>query len=464
MAPTDMHGHGLTAGERTMSATMRINRRTILRGMLGGAAINVGLPLLDCFLNANGTALASGAPLPIRFGTWFWGCGLNPGRWIPQKTGAGYDMPAEIKLLEPFKERLSVFSGFKVVTDGKPAVVHYSGSMGILTGSAPKSVGTVEAPTFDTAIADTIGATTRFRSLEVAATGNPRDSNSRRSSSVINPAEGSPVAFYSRLFGPDFKDPNAADFKPDPNVMVRQSVLSAVKEQRDAALQEVGAADRTRLDQYFTSVRQLEQQLALELEKPAPLEACSIPKQPAEIPIGTEMAMVTNNHKLLAQLMVQALACDQTKVFNVTFADATSSLRTAGSTVTHHQLTHEEPIDEKLGYQPEATYFVDRIMEGLLTMLTSLDSIKEGDGTLLDHTLMLAHSECSFAKVHSLETIPMFIAGRAGGRIKTGIHVAGNGDPVSRVGLSIQQALGLPLNSWGTRSMQTSKTIGELMV
>ena len=196
--------------------TGRMNRRTILRGMLGGTAVGIGMPLLDCFLNTNGTALASGAPLPVRFGTWFWGCGLNPGRWIPNKVGTDYDMPAEIKVLAPYKDRLSVFSGFKAIVDGKPAVVHYTGSMSILTGSAPKDMQSVEAPTFDTFVADAIGTTTRFRSLELAATGNPRDSNSRRSSAVINPAEGSPLAFYTRLFGPDFKDPNARRFRARP--------------------------------------------------------------------------------------------------------------------------------------------------------------------------------------------------------------------------------------------------------
>src|SRR5665213_1638713 len=101
-----------------MSVIGNTNSRTILRGMLGGSAVTVGLPLLDCFLNTNGTAFAAtGAPLPVRFGTWFWGCGLNPGRWVPQKTGANYDTPAEIKVLEPFKDRLSVFSGFRAITD-----------------------------------------------------------------------------------------------------------------------------------------------------------------------------------------------------------------------------------------------------------------------------------------------------------------------------------------------------------
>ena len=66
-------------------------RRSLLRGMMGGAAISVGLPLLDCFLDTNGTALASGAPLPVRFGTWFWGLGHTPGRAITVKDGTDYE-------------------------------------------------------------------------------------------------------------------------------------------------------------------------------------------------------------------------------------------------------------------------------------------------------------------------------------------------------------------------------------
>jgi hypothetical protein len=444
---------------------MKYNRRTALKGMLGGGAVTVALPFLDCFLNANGTALAAtGAPLPTRFGTWFWGCGLTPGRWIPQKIGAGYDMPPELKPLEAFRDRLSIFSGFKANTDGKGAVPHYTGSMAIMTGAAPKGQGMVEAPTFDTMVADTIGGQSRFRSLEVTATGNPSDSNSRRSSAVINASEPSPLAFYTRVFGPEFKDPNAADFKPDPKVMVRKSALSAIKEQRDALLAEVGAADRVRLDEYFTSIRQLEQQLDIQLQKPAPLEACKAPGQPGATKVGTQIDDVIANHKLLAGLMAQALACNQTQAFNVMFGDATSSLRKAGSTVTHHQLTHEEPIDEKTGCQPEATYFVERIVEGFETMLTAMDGVREGDGTLLDHMLLFAYSECSFAKVHSLESIPMFVAGRANGKVKSGLHIDGNGDPVTRVGLTVQQVLGVPAASWGAGSMQTSKSVTEIMV
>src|SRR6185436_5963946 len=127
----------------------------------------------------------------------------------------------------------------------------------------------------------------------------------------------------------------------------------------------------------------------------------------------------------------------------VSFADATSSIRKPGETATHHILTHEEAIDEKLGYQPRAQWFNDLIMEALADQAAALKSIREGDGTLLDRTLLMASSETGFAKIHSLENIPMFTIGKAGGRMKTGIHVQAKGDPGTRVGLTVQQVMGV---------------------
>src|SRR5215813_10614141 len=117
--------------------TKAISRRTVLRGMLGGAAVSLGLPLLDCFLNDNGTALAQGSPLPVRFGTWFWGCGMNPDRWNPKATGAAYEITPELKPIESIRSQISVLSKFDVLLDGKPNFVHTSGNIGITTGQAP---------------------------------------------------------------------------------------------------------------------------------------------------------------------------------------------------------------------------------------------------------------------------------------------------------------------------------------
>ena len=73
-----------------------LSRRVVLRGLFQGATVAVALPYLDCFLNSNGTALAAGAPLPVRFGTWFWGLGVTPGRWHPTTIGRDYDLPPEL--------------------------------------------------------------------------------------------------------------------------------------------------------------------------------------------------------------------------------------------------------------------------------------------------------------------------------------------------------------------------------
>jgi hypothetical protein len=445
-----------------MNVTQRLaSRRGFIRGLLNGAAISVALPFLDCFLNANGTALASGAPLPVRFGTWFWGCGLTPGRWEPKTLGDNYVMPDELTMLSPYADQLSIFSGFKTFLDGNGLVPHVSGQRGIITGTTGKE----PDPSIDVLIADATGANTRFRSLEVSAMGNPNNTISRRSNSIINAAEASPMALYARLFGADFRDPNSADFKPDPRVMAEKSVLSAIKEPRDKLAGQLGAADKARLDEYFTSLRQIEQQMDIQLEKPQPLEACARAAKPDEKPVGTDVETVAANHKLFAQILGHALACDQTRVMNISYTDGSSSLRKVGEPTTQHIHTHEDPVDDKLGYQPGAAWFENQIMLSFATLLETLKGVKEGDGTLLDRTVVMALSECGYAKQHTLESIPVFLAGGNGsGKIKTGLHVAAAGEPGTRIGLTVQQCLGLSVNAWGTGSMRTARPLTELFV
>ncbi len=441
-----------------------IPRRTVLRGILQGGAVTVGLPLLDCFLNGNGTALASGAPLPVCFGTWFWGCGLNPARWVPATTGPGYEMAIELQPLARFRERMNIYSGMTAHLDGKPNPPHFMGPAAISTGSVLQNGLVPNVPSIDTLVAAVIGTRSRFRSLEVACTGNPANSHSVRAGSVVNPSEVSPLALYARVFGAEFRDPNAADFTPDPAVMVRRSVLSAVGAQSKDFVKAVGPADRARLDEYFTSLRELEQQLDIELQKPAPLEACTVPANSADNPVGTVLETALANHRLFARILAHALACGQTRVVNVAFSEGLSPIRMAGEANTQHLFTHEDPVDEKLGYQPNVAKFIQPIMNGFATLLTELDSIREGDRTLLDRAVVFASTDHGFAKIHTLDNIPMMTVGGAAGRMKTGIHfAAGKGDPVSRVGLTIQQALGVPVSVWGTGSNQTSKTITEVM-
>ncbi|MCZ6617888.1 MAG: DUF1552 domain-containing protein, partial [Gammaproteobacteria bacterium] len=422
----------------------KIPRRGFLRGTLKGAAVAVALPFLNVFLNTSGNAVAAtGAPLPRRFGTWFFGCGMNPLRWNPATQGSDWELTPELAPITDLRDRMNILSGFSVLMDGEANQVHRTGVFGTLCGGAPKKTDEVEGPSLDVLISDEIGTKTRFRSIEMAATGNSTHSNSLRDVNNVNPAEPSPLSLYTRIFGSGFADPNAAEFTPDPRLLLRKSALAIVAEDRKRLERQLGQSDRTRLDQYFTSLRQLEQQIELQLRKPPPLQACSVPPAPVEEPTDTEIEHVMSNHALMAQMLALALACDQTRVFNMVFSNRASSLRRPGSSDTHHTLTHEEPRDPNLGYQPKATYFVLKSMEAWANLVATLDAVPEGDGTLLDNCLVMAHSETSEANTHSVVGLPFMIAGTAGGRMRTGLHVRGVGESTSRVGLTMQQLMGL---------------------
>jgi hypothetical protein len=439
--------------------------------MFGGGAVTLALPYLDCFLNGNGTALAAtGAPIPVRFGTWYWGMGHTPGHAVVEKhqTSPGIDFLEETASLVPFKDQLTYFGNFNMPLDGHSNYTHFTGWVVNRTGSAPSRSNDIPATTLDLLIADVIGNTTRFKTIDVTSVGIARENYSARGTNSRGAAETSPVALYARLFGPEFIDPNKADFKPDPAIMLQKSVLSAFTDESKQFAQTLGAADRARLDEYFTSVRQVENQLALQLQKPPPNEACVVPAKPADLPPDRlasvrEMSQVIETHKIMAKLLTMAVACNQTRVFNMVFTDNFANVRRNGETYTHHLLTHEEAIDSNLGYQPLAFWFNKQAMDGFATYLQTLSSIKEGDGTLLDNCMVFATSETNYARVHTIDGIPTYLAGKAGGRLKAGQHVVGNGDPITRVGFTVMRMMGVPIEKWGTNSLQTNKAITEIL-
>lgn len=441
------------------------NRRTVLRGMLGGIGVTVALPLLNCFLNENGTAFANGAALPVRFGTWFWGLGMDSDVFVPKKLGLDYDLPPEIISWKDIKQHVNLFTNFNVLTDGKPAAGHFTGWVACRTGIVPASLGSLLNPTIDVVIADSISGASRFRSLDCAATGSVKDTYSMRSGDAINPPDTSPIDFYDKVFGSEFQDPNSPEFKPKPSIMMRRSVLSGVREQSSEVLKRVGTEDRQRLDQYFTSLRELEQRLELQTQKPPPAPSCKIPAPvKGTIAPGTDVDLVAERHRLMTDIMAMAVACNQTRVFNMTYSSAQEGLSKKGLDKVHHTITHEEQVDEKLGYQPTNFMFITRAMESYAYFIKALASIPEGDGTLLDNCAVYAHSDQENAKIHSINGVPMMIAGRAGGKIRTGYHIDGKGEAPSTVAFTLLRAMNTNVNEWGTGSMKTSKEVSEIVV
>ncbi|WP_373078193.1 DUF1552 domain-containing protein [Zhongshania sp.] len=445
--------------------TRDITRRRLLRSTFKGAAVSLSMPLLDILLNDNGKAFAdTGLEIPVRFGTWHWGCGMNPDRWVPESTGANWEMTPELEVLAAYRQHFSLFSGYTAPLDGRANEPHISAVWSLRTGYAPTNKEDLPDPSFDALIARAVGGGVRFRSLDMAATGGHTDSYSSAGAGAVAVPELTPLSLYTRLFGPGFRDPNSATFEPGPDIILRHSVLSAFGDERAALMRQVGAADRQKLDAYFTSVREMENQLALQLKEPAPALACTVPSgAPAESRPSTDIEVVTESHKLMVDLTVMALLCHQTKVFNMVFSPSASTLRKPGSADTHHILTHQEAVDANLGYQPESTWFAQKSLEGFAYLMKQLAAAKEGDSTLLDNTLVYAHSDTSFAKMHSLDELPVIIAGRAGGRFKTGLHIREEGAPVTKTALTAMHAMNVRAGSFGKGSLEVSQSISDVL-
>jgi hypothetical protein len=130
------------------------NRRRVLRGILNGGLVTVGLPLLNCFLDGNGQALAGGESIPLRFGTWFWGCGMSAKAFVPKTTGANYDLPEEIQAFKLIRQHMNLLTNFTAFRDNAENFCHTTGWVITRAGHAPKAREDRPGETLDITIAN----------------------------------------------------------------------------------------------------------------------------------------------------------------------------------------------------------------------------------------------------------------------------------------------------------------------
>jgi len=435
-----------------------LTRRTMLRGVLAGATVAVGLPALDLFLNESGTAYAGGTAFPMRFGIFFFGNGLVPD-WSPApgaSVGPGtYEWEAT-GLLEPLagvKQHCTVVSGMKVLTTNTNP--HGSGPAGLFSG-ADLVDGTFVGPSVDQRIAAQISET-RFRSLQVGV--QPSDfCHSMTGAAMVNPPETNPFALYERIFGTGFRLPGEMG-TVDPRIGLRRSVLDAVVEQSARLRARVGRADQDRLDQHFTGIRELEQQLARLERDPPVLEACSRPPMPeADYPDIEGRPQLQAKSRAICDLLVMALACDQTQVFFDAFSMPVNNMLFLDVESGHHQLTHDEPDP-----QPEHHRIVRFTMGEFAYLVERMAAVPEGDETLLDHSAILCTTDCSNGRTHALTDYPMIIAGRAGGALRPGVHYRATGaENASKVMLTLMRAVGARADEYGFGEAHTTDSLSAI--
>lgn len=440
---------------------LHLGRRTVLKGLLGGAAISVVLPPFEAFFDSTGLARADGSSLPRRFGLFFWGNGVLPERWVPTGTGAGdeWSLSDQLAPLASVKDVITVVSGMKVHVPN--VIPHGSGAGGILSGAVVRqndNHGAFTQPTVDQLIArdPNVGGRTRFRSLEFGA--RPGIGLSYNAPNNQNPPESSPRALFNRLFVEDFHLPGESD-GPDPRLSIRRSVLDAIVDDAKSLESRLGATDRQRLDQHLTSIRELEQRIAFTEANPPSFESCAIPEAPAEsYPDIEGRPQLSTINRVFCDIAAMALACDMTRVFSNYFTFPVNNHLFPGANSGHHQLTHDEPGD-----QPQVHAIVVQIIEELAYLIQALRAVPEGAGTLLDNCAILGTTDCALGRTHSLDDYPLVIAGKAGGALRQGLHYRSiSNENASHVILSLIRAVGVQAEAFGVEDARVTTGLSAI--
>jgi Protein of unknown function (DUF1552) len=434
----------------------RLPRRTFLRGM--GATI--ALPLLDAMVPAR-TLLARTAANPAsRLGFVYLPHGAIMDKWTPATEGAGFEFSPILKPLEPFRDQLNVVSGLGHRAADTTAV-HSLSPTTWLSGVRPKPTQGVDAyagVTADQIAAQRIGQDTLLPSIELATEDQAgligacdRDYGciymntlSWRTPTTPMPMEINPRKVFERLFGQGgTAEDRLARTEED------RSILDAITKQIAELQRSLGRKDRTTVSDYLESVREIERRIVVaEREQQTDL---ALPPAPVGIPFSFE-----EHIKLMYDLLALAYQANITRVatFMVAREESNKIYPQIGVHEGHHATSHHQNRAEKI----EKLVKIQHYHIGLLAQfLEKLQSIQDGDGSLLDHSLILFGSNMSNSNAHNHFPLPNLILGGASGQQEGGRHLKyPDHTPMTNLLLSMLDKVGVPMETLGdsTGSLQ----------
>jgi hypothetical protein len=436
--------------------------------LAGGIAVSVPLPRLAGMLNGNGTAYAHGRPLPVRFGTWFFGNGIIPDRWVPSATGQGdgWQLSEQLAPLVEVKPWLSVLTGLGIRVPNKTP--HASHPCAALTG-ANTGPGHVRLPTIDQLIAGVIGRGTPYPSGIHAALSNQTGASalglaiSHRAAHAPNPPTYSPRALYRELLG--FTTNGTTPAPVDPELLDRQSVLDIVASDARALQRRLGTADRARLDQHLEGLSELQGRIQ---KLVTPITTGPVPN-PDELyrSRGKDGAITRERGQAFADLLVFALATDLTRVFSYVFTCPASHGNYADCGLDNssfhedygHRLSASGLAVATRGFNTGVKY----AMSNLSDLLTKMKDAPDGSGTLLDNSCIYVTSCVSESQTHSGNDYPLLVAGKAGGKLRSDQHVRLLGENVSKVPYTLLTAFGGAGEAFGEAEGRVTSGIAELL-
>jgi hypothetical protein len=437
-----------------------LSRRHVLRGIMGGSAVSLALPWLEAMTIGTRAAYAGDSGFPTRFLLYFWGNGNLPEIWSPESTGEDFELTSQLSGLASIQHKICLVTGMSIkVPNVSP---HSSGYSGLLCGQALEVDGddaTLPGPSIDQVIASYIGGETLYSSIQVGCNDSV-DGLSYNGPNSRNPPENDPYALYARLFGDTFREPGEEGLV-DPTLGLRRSVLDSVMGDIDDLNGRISSADKERLEQHLDGVRELETRLARLEEDPPNLESCGRPTEPTEDYSDIDgRPQLSARNAIMSEMVAMALACDQTRVVGHYFTDPLTNKLFPDATAGHHDLTHNEGGD-----QPEIEMITTHCVDNLAVLLHALDSIPEGSGTLLDHTTVMACSEVSKGQTHSLDDVPIILAGGGDGFFRTGYHHRSyTQDNSTKVLLTALQSMGIAVGEFGTDDAWTDQVLSEILL
>jgi Protein of unknown function (DUF1552) len=418
-----------------------LSRRTVLRGL--GATLS--LPLLEAMVPAMTATVKTAASPTKRFGAVFVPMGERPSHWTPTTTGVNFEFSPILKPIESFRDSVIVVSNIDRPLQGTHAV-----STGTwLTGSVPKRTEAedfVAGTSLDQIIAGTIGRDTVFPSLEIGTedfTGYVGACDVGYSCTYMNtiswktpttpmPMESNPRAVFERMFGEGGSSAErSARLKQD------RSVLDLAMEDMARLTRKLGSRDRTTVDEYLTAVRDVEGRIQ-RAERQTGEASASVPEQPVGIPDSFD-----DHAKLMFDLNFLAYQADVTRVtaFQISRELSGRAYPWIGVPDGHHTVSHHQLDPEKIAKESKINAYH---MSLFARLIEKMKNTPDGDGSLLDHAILMYGTGMGDSDHHTPVNIPVVLAGGGCGTLAGGRHLEyPDPTPLTNLGLTILHKVGV---------------------
>lgn len=426
------------------------------RWFLTAAGVAVALPYLETFGEADAQAAAAGAKRLLLF---HMPAGINVSTWAPVGGGTNFQFGPAMTPLDDakLKAKVTVVTGLGGI--GGPRG-HTCGISGILTGVRCVGNSTQNAISFDQVVAQSIGTQTRFPSLELGTTHNTENPNGEAGYSTVikdnlnwsnatTPLsrEVEPLKAFNRLFT-GLAAPTTPAPAGQPAVMnvkdaMRKSVLDYALAEGTGLSARLGTADRAKLDQYLSGIRDLEKNI-----QNTPTMGQTGVCTPGATPAAGKPSSIEAHVKLMLDIIVTAFTCDLTRVATFAYEHTTTEIRHSflGVNVGYHtNVTHHNNAAAALANYTTVNKW---LVSQYAYILSKMDALADGSGTMLDNAACMLFSELSDGNSHSNSNMPLVLAGSAGGKLQTGRVVAGSG-AIEQSHLALIQAMGVASTSFG---------------